>query len=275
MIRRMPLPETLQGGIDGLVRRVDSRELERAARSLSERYRAGGASASRAARSEVEIAAYLATRAPATYAAVEDVCRRIRLARPDWQPRSLVDLGAGPGIAAWVAVKTWPSLEAITLVEAEPEMASAGRALAVHGGDPLRSARWLERDAADGVEEAELVIASYLLGELDPADLTTFIDLAWSCATDALVVVEPGTTAGYERILAARARVVEAGGTVLAPCPHDGPCPLPAGDWCHFSVRLPVHDSTARPRRPSEASRTRSSPTSSSLGLESRAPRPA
>ena len=240
MIRRMPLPEALQGGIDGLVRRVDSRELERAARSLSERYRAGGAAASRAARSEAEIAAYLATRAPATYAAVEDVCRRIRLARPDWQPRSLLDLGAGPGIAAWAAAKTWPSLEAITLVEAEPAMASAGRALAERGGDAAaRGAAGSSGTLRTRLAEAELVIASYLLGELDPADLATFVERAWSCATDTLVVVEPGTTAGYERILAARARVVDAGGTVLAPCPHDGPCPLPAGDWCHFSVRLP------------------------------------
>lgn len=238
MINAMALPPALQDGIDELVRHVDGRELERAARSLSERYRAGGTAARRAARSSAEVAAYLATRAPATYAAVEDVCRRIRAARPEWRPRSLLDLGAGPGIAAWAAVDAWPGLEEISLVEAEPAMACTGRALAEHGDDTLRSARWLERDAAEGGGEAELVIVSYVLGELDRAGLPTVVDLAWGSTTDTLVVVEPGTTAGYERILDARSRVVAAGGTVLAPCPHDGRCPLPAGDWCHFSVRL-------------------------------------
>ena len=61
---------------------------------------------------------------------------------------------------------------------------------------------------------------------------------AWSLAGDTLAVIEPGTTAGYERVLAVRATVIAAGGSTLAPCPHDAPCPLPEGDWCHFATRL-------------------------------------
>ena len=83
------------------------------------------------------------------------------------------------------------------------------------------------------------MIASYLLGELDPAALVGFSRHAWGLASDTLAIVEPGTTAGYERVLALRAAVTEAGGTTLAPCPHDTPCPLPDGDWCHFATRLP------------------------------------
>jgi ribosomal protein RSM22 (predicted rRNA methylase) len=239
MIRRMTLPEALQDGIDELVQRVDRRALERAAGAISDRYRAGGTAASRAASTDAEIAAYLATRAPATYAAVEDVCRRVRTARPEWSPRSLLDLGAGPGLAAWAVTECWPSVERVTLVEAEPSMLAAGRALAERGGTALRGARWLPGDAGDTHAEADLVVASYVLGEIEPARLAGAVERAWASALDTLVLVEPGTTAGYERILLARSSVLEAGGTVLAPCPHDGPCPLPAGDWCHFSVRLP------------------------------------
>ena len=76
-----------------------------------------------------------------------------------------------------------------------------------------------------------------MLGEL--ADVAGTATQLWRHATDTIAFVEPGTPAGYRRILEARAAVIEAGGFTVAPCPHDLPCPLPADDWCHFAVRLP------------------------------------
>ncbi|HEY8104256.1 MAG TPA: small ribosomal subunit Rsm22 family protein, partial [Gaiellaceae bacterium] len=81
----------------------------------------------RAARSRTEVAAYLAYRAPATYAAVAAVFRQVARQRPDWEPRSLLDVGAGPGVATWAALEAWPSLAELRLVEVEPEMIVAGR----------------------------------------------------------------------------------------------------------------------------------------------------
>ncbi|TGT92956.1 methyltransferase type 11, partial [bacterium M00.F.Ca.ET.163.01.1.1] len=31
---------------------------------------------------------------------------------------------------------------------------------------------------------------------------------------------------------------IAAGAHVLAPCPHEAPCPLNPPDWCHFSRRV-------------------------------------
>lgn len=152
------------------------------------------------------------------------------LQRPDWQPRSLLDVGAGPGVAAWAAVAAWPSLENVTLVEAEPEMVAAGREL-------LPDARWLTGDVSATPGRADLVVASYLLGEL--ADVSGTAMQLWERAADTVAFVEPGTPEGYRRSLEARAFVIGAGGFTVAPCPHDLPCPLPADDWCHFAVRLP------------------------------------
>jgi ribosomal protein RSM22 (predicted rRNA methylase) len=234
----MTIPPRLQAGIDEIVRTVPSAELEASARALSDSYRGGGSGAARAARSATDVAAYLATRAPATYAAVEAVCREIQLVRPGWAPASVLDLGAGPGIASWAALAAWPGIAHATLVEAEREMARAGQELAARGPEALQRARWQVADASAGAGKADLVIASYLLGELDPPAVGRFVERAWALAADTLVIVEPGTTAGYERVLAARGQVLAAGGSTLAPCPHDAPCPLALGDWCHFGVRL-------------------------------------
>ena len=234
----MTIPPALQAAIEDVTGAIGSRELERSATALSESYRAGGGSAVRAARTKGDVAAYLATRAPATFAAAAEVFRQIGIARPGWAPSSILDLGAGPGMAAWAAVQAWPGISSVTLVEAEPEMVRAGKALVGHGSKALQEARWTVADAGAAAAQADLVIVSYVIGELQPAALAQFAHHAWSLAGDTLAIIEPGTTAGYERILGVRTAVIAAGGSTLAPCPHDAPCPLPEGDWCHFATRL-------------------------------------
>ena len=49
---------------------------------------------------------------------------------------------------------------------------------------------------------------------------------------------EPGTPAGWQRILEARRQLIAAGAHLLAPCPHAAACPIQAPDWCHFSRRV-------------------------------------
>ena len=222
---RLVLPPQLAEAIERLVSQAGG-SVEAEVERLSAAYR--GEDCSRAARTRSEVAAYLAYRAPATFAAAAAVFRQVQLQRPGWAPRSLLDVGAGPGVAAWAAVAAWPSLERLTLVEVEPEMIAAGREL-------LPSARWVQADVSAARGPADIVVASYVLGELRKP----VAPLLWEQAADTIVFVEPGTPAGYHRILAARAAVIEAGGATVAPCPHDLACPLAADDWCHFAVRLP------------------------------------
>jgi ribosomal protein RSM22 (predicted rRNA methylase) len=83
------------------------------------------------------------------------------------------------------------------------------------------------------------VIASYLIGELGESERIELAELLWTKTRDTLVIVEPGTPAGYGRIIAIRAQLIAAGAHVAAPCPHERKCPLQAPDWCHFAQRLP------------------------------------
>lgn len=187
----------------------------------------------------MDVAAYLAVRAPATYSATVAALGQVRLQRPDWTPRSVLDIGAGPGVASWAAAVVWPGIERFTLVEAEPEMIAAGNALV--GALPTRAmtqASWLLGDASIDTETADLVLASYVLGEIADGKRKAAVASSWSRCADTLVLVEPGTPAGYARILEARTAAIAAGGFVIAPCPHDDACPLAAADWCHFATRL-------------------------------------
>ena len=105
----------------------------------------------------------------------------------------------------------------------------------------MREARYERGEARNALvkaEAADLVVASYVIGEIGETDQAALAALMWEKTRDTLVVVEPGTPAGYARIIALRARLIAAGAHVAAPCPHDAQCPLQAPDWCHFTQRL-------------------------------------
>lgn len=52
-----------------------------------------------------------------------------------------------------------------------------------------------------------------------------------------LLLVEPGTSAAFPLVRAARDRLLDQMARTIAPCVHDQPCPL-QNDWCHFPQRL-------------------------------------
>jgi ribosomal protein RSM22 (predicted rRNA methylase) len=192
----------------------------------------------------VQHAAYLGARLPATYAAVSATLAMV----PD-EVRAgvgtVLDLGAGPGTATWAAHARCPALRAARLVDrSEALLAIAGR-LALRAG--IAEDLALETHVADAARRtawpgADLVIAAYALAELVPPARVALIESAWAAASSLLVLVEPGTPAGFAHLHAAREQVLRRGAHVVAPCPHDRACPLrPDGgrDWCHFAVRVP------------------------------------
>jgi ribosomal protein RSM22 (predicted rRNA methylase) len=216
------------------------RDLSGAYRELSRRYRNGGATSGDMTLSSDDVSAYLAARLPATFAAACAVLDAIREIRPQWRPRSLLDLGAGPGTGTWAAAECFPSLERATLVERSAAMISVGRRLAARAADPaVRDAEWRRGSAiAPPAVRADLVLASYLIGEIEPSALPDAVAGWWEATTGELVIVDSGTPAGFARILRARTLLIAAGATVTAPCPSDGKCPMAGQDWCHFSRRL-------------------------------------
>ena len=233
------VPPWLRAAIETEVGGLSGRMLAKARIETTERYRAGRTSAA-AIRFEAESGAYLAARMPATYAAISAALHQALLSAPDFNPRSLLDIGAGPGTASLAACEALPDIEAVTLLDSNAAFLEAARHLLAASPSPvLQSARIEAADMRAATDErADLVIAGYSMIELAPSAIPAFIDRLWQATTGMLLLVEPGTPAGYANILVARAVSIAAGAHVVAPCPHQGPCPLIAPDWCHFSQRL-------------------------------------
>jgi ribosomal protein RSM22 (predicted rRNA methylase) len=235
------LPVALRQAVETVLEGVPLAELARAAADLSSRYRAERRDGAMHLAGDLAARAYLATRLPATYAAIRACLDAVAEIRPDFAPRRLLDLGAGPGTALWAVVDRWPSLEEALQVEASPVMRAWGERLSATLAAGCRVA-WRAGDIESGLADAEphdLLVMAYVLGELMPDRQGAVVDRLWELTTDLLLIVEPGTPAGWRRILAARERLLARGAHMLAPCPHAGPCPLAAPDWCHFAQRLP------------------------------------
>lgn len=235
----MELPAPLRQGVERLLENVPLATLKQAAKTLSDRYRAELRDGRLHMAENLAVQAYLATRLPATYAAVRASLDALGDTRPGLQPKSLLDVGAGPGTVLWATSDLWPDLEQAVLFEASAAARKVGETLAA--GAIAARTRWLAGDAtidlAD-LEPADLVTCAYVLDEIVPASLPKLIGRLWQLTSDTLLVVEPGTPAGWQRILAVRRQLIEAGAHVLAPCPHQAPCPVAPPDWCHFSRRV-------------------------------------
>ena len=234
------LPAALSLAIQRLLEGVARRELGERATRMSQTYRRGGGSAG-VVQNEADALAYVMSRFPGTYAACARAMAEVAEVVPAFAPDSLLDAGAGPGGGGWAALETWPLIFRVTLLDSNAAFLKMAEALADHGAASLRSAQRLRVDLAAPGEwpAADLVLASYALGEIAPNGLSGVVSALWQACTGVMLVVEPGTPAGWLRILSVREQLIAAGGVVLAPCPHDLTCPVASPDWCHFSQRLP------------------------------------
>lgn len=237
----MELPDDLRQAIERRLEGVSRKELSTRFSRISESYRVGGSSAS-GLRDDKDALAYIVSRLPATYAAVRNALERLRERAPAFKPRSAVDLGSGPGTASWALAGLWPEIESIVQVDCNNRFLRLGKILSESARSAaLRNARQISADIALGPLpefSGEIVVLSYTLAELTTAQTIEAVISGWHRAMAVLVIVEPGTPAGYRRILEARSILLSHDARILAPCAHEFQCPLVQPDWCHFAQRI-------------------------------------
>ncbi len=228
--------------------------LAAAAATLSAAYRSGGAPPALADTDTVN--AYATSRMPATFASAARAFTAAADRATGFAPATLLDVGAGTGSTAWAARAVWPSIDQVVLVERSGPAVVHGRRLAAASGDSvLGAAEWRTEAVRGSLGSADLVTAGYVLGEMPAAELAGAVDRLWAATRGLLVIVEPGSRAGFRRVLEARDRLLAAGGHVVAPCPGPQPCPVADSrtGWCHFLARL---DRSPSHRRAKAATRS-------------------
>jgi len=99
---------------------------------------------------------------------------------------------------------------------------------------------WIRNDAAVMLpdEKYDLVIASYLLGEMTQAQRLKTARMLWERTGKLLLIVAPGTPDSYSQMMEVRSELLSDGAYLAAPCPHAGGCPLGENDWCNFTCRV-------------------------------------
>ncbi len=221
---------------------VSSRHIQQGVARLSTTYRSARVPERPILESRTDVSAYATYRMPATAAAVQAAFQQLTACKPGWKPARLLDLGAGTGGATWAATTVLRSLHSLVLLEQSAEAIRLGRSIFTNLADPrLQRADWrrwqLPIGGRDPLPGADVVVAGYVLGELSDGQATDLVRFATKAA-EVVLLVEPGTPAGYGRIIAARDQLLESGYQIAAPCPHDLACELFGHDWCHFAARV-------------------------------------
>jgi ribosomal protein RSM22 (predicted rRNA methylase) len=243
------LPSGLAAALKQYAERADQDRLGRTTGRLIDRYQADHPAepGKPIMNSADDALAYAAYRMPATYAAIRTVLGALPEPPPEQRPNSHLDVAGGTGAALWAVADRWPEVGTQTVLEQSEAAISLGRLLCgAAAGSSIGQPTWRPTVLRNDLDlpPADLITIGYLLSEIDRPLREAVIRAALRSAEQMLIIVEPGTVAGYQRIIAARDQVISAGWLIAAPCPHEQRCPLRdqqrdrQQDWCHFSARL-------------------------------------
>lgn len=249
----MELPTDLRQAGEQLLTHISIDTLSQASQRLSKRYRAELRDNHLHLDTMMAAKAYIAARLPATFAAAFKALEAASNVLGNFSPQTLLDAGAGPGSVFFAAREVFDTLNTIALYEKSNDIQQIGEQLCQKTIKPAQHIKWCHGDltqqsTVDTMPMSDLVTLGFVLNELHEEQQDKLIDGLWKKCQGAMVIIEPGTPAGWKRILRQRDFLKNQGAFIAAPCPHSTICPLiltntrqdiqHQEDWCHFSVRL-------------------------------------
>ena len=232
----MDIPEELKNAIEELLLKNKNNEIIQNAQIISNKYRKNDGKGKRLLTEQNEAISYAVSRMPATYAAVHSaVCQTLENYGEDLQ--TLFDIGAGTGAATW-AINDIIDISNIRCFEREQNMMNIGKQLM--NNTEWSKVQWEQFDILqdDITERSDIVVTSYMINELPEKEKEIVIRKLWNATNKLLIIIEPGTPAGFDNILKIRKELLKKGGYIVSPCSNQGKCKISKGDWCAFYARV-------------------------------------
>ena len=182
--------------------------------------------------------AYLALRIPATYAQIYSAFLQIQEINPSWNPRSILDIGSGPGTAVWAALDIWSSVKQARCIDKNKNLLFLGKEIM----EKASLAIDISLECKDIIEMShyenkyDLVIIANILNELTLSQQEILLKKAFDQCNGIMIIIEPGTSIGVT-IVQKVSKQFSGKANLLAPYINNSFIFDPK-IWIHFSQRF-------------------------------------
>eukprot|EP00834_Sanchytrium_tribonematis_P008345 NODE_950_length_2933_cov_0.834157.p1 type:complete len:341 gc:universal NODE_950_length_2933_cov_0.834157:1003-2025(+) len=183
-----------------------------------------------------ETLAYLAGYFPSIYNQNMSVFKQ--LATFDAKYDSVLDFGSGPGTSLISLVNSGFNFKSMTALDLSESMLDKCQEI----GKALNLEIKLTKNI--GLGAFDLVTASHLLSNILPTLRKSLLEILWQKTNGTLVLIDRGNPSMFQLFADFRQNILDKKeGQVLAPCTHNGICPLhnilpnERKSWCHFAQR--------------------------------------
>ncbi|KAF9270814.1 Rsm22-domain-containing protein [Marasmius fiardii PR-910] len=230
--------------------------------------------------SERDGTAFATIALPAHYSAIKSVLQHLKhRMNPDWEVRRVIDWGAGTGSGLWAALHTFQQhphsemedfilsnsvVESYLGIDKRDGLVNIGKRLLNAADYKNTDVSWQRSFQEDdkisrSLGYDTLALSAFYLSSL-PTHLArkALVKQMWESGAHTLVLIDHNSRTGFENIAEARETLLSMGrkemqdpataewpirgSHVVAPCPHDGECPLYRSGSsrivCGFSQRL-------------------------------------
>lgn len=199
----LPLP--IEDSVAAILSRSTPHELATDAKHLHERYMARDTQKRETfIQSPSDMLAYLSLRFPATYAQIYSALTQIQERLPQWRPKTVLDLGCGPGTGIWAAKTLWPDITTAIGIDTEKYFLSLGEEIR-YGAKLSMNLTWINKNILNWIETSktevyDLIIVANVLNELSEIVIERLLSQLSLSSSGVILMLEPGTSVGYQII---------------------------------------------------------------------------